>query len=475
MNDLPVDQNRFYQGMRTVLPILRKLEHRDSMTVHYDYYKRSLGGFDTTFTRTMDSVSWLKAVEANDFDMDNITVIDNGEGQNKTYIIPLSQKLKKFISKYNCSTGKCDEENLPLSDREFSYNTYTIGLLMTTVSETILRSLDTNLDSCIAKRCPAGLTETDPECRKYNPGDPKDPKNIPAWYKWGCSIRDQYSYDLSINLTVNENGNFEVDLNQLLEGMDFDAFYAKQRINDTITLPPEIQDFNNKMDEFNESIYDLLSVMGGFKDKNSSDVPLGMETDMGAYKDYSKFYKVGTRIDEDGDGCIDEDILDGQDNDGDGLVNGDARLTSTDPADPYFGDDGSMMGFHGMTGNPEDDKPIKIKKNDQAFKPIANNPERTRFADLKPDEEGYVTVIKFTQRPGYWTSDNRDDKLRVAQDTACPPKISLAQRKVLIGGCWSNYTEDKFVRYWLKREKARDSTRVHSSCKSCTSTAACLR
>jgi len=346
---------------------------------------------------------------------------------------------------------------------------------MTTVSETILRSLDTNLDSCIAKRCPAGLTET--ECRKYNPGDPKDPKNIPAWYKWGCSIRAQYSYDLSINLTVNENGNFEVDLNQLLEDMDLDDFYERQLSDPKTELPGEIQSFNDKMDEFNESIYDLLSVMDGFKDKNNGEVPLGMETDMGAYKDYSKFYKVGTHIDEDGDGCIGEDIMDGQDNDGDGLVNGNARLTSTDPADPYFGYDGSMMGFHGMTGNPEDDKPIKIKINDPAFKPIANNPEHTRFADLKPDEEGYVTVIKFTQRPGYWTSDNRDDKLRVAQDTTCPPKISLAQRKVLIGGCWSNYTDDKFVKYWLKRELARDEDRekrVHSSCKNCTGTA-CLR
>jgi len=473
MNDLPVDQNKFYQGMRAVLPILRELEHRDSITLHYDYYKRSFNGFDTTFTRTMDSVSWSRAVEANDFDMDNITVIDNGEGQNKTYIILLSQKLKKFISKYNCSAGKCDEKILPLSDREYSYDTFSLGLLITTVSETILRSLDTNGDGCIAKRCPA---EDANNCRKYNPGDPT---SLKEWENWGCEKRENYpySYDLSINLIVNENGDFEVDLDQILEDMDLDAFYERQRRDPKTPLPDDIQSFNDKMDEFNESIYDLMSVMGGFKDKNSSDVPLGLETDMGAYKDYSKFYKVGTHIDEDGDGCIDEDIMDGQDNDGDGLVNGDARLTSTDPDDPYFGDDGLMMGFHGMTGNKDDDKLVRIKIDNPAFKPIANNPERTRFADLKPDEDGYVTVVNFTQKAGYWTSDNRDDKLRVAQDTTCPPKISLAQRKTLIGGCWSNYTEDKFVRYWLKRELARDEDRqkrVHISCKNCTGTG-CLR
>jgi len=473
MNDLPVDQNKFYQGMRLVLPVLRQLEHRDSMTLHYDYYIRDINGSikkDTMFVRTMDSVSWMRAVEANDFDMSKIEV--SGEGQNKTYLIPLSQKLKKFIETYNCNAGVCSKK-IPLSDREFSYGTYTLGLLITAVSEAILRSLDTNKDGCIAKRCP--LDPLDPDCHKYYPGALT---NRLAWTNWGCDPTRSPSFDLSINFIVNENGDFEVDLNQLLEDLNLESFYEGQR-NDPYgkyPLPPEIDDFNGKMDEFNESIYDLMSVMGGFKDKNNGDVPLGLETDMSTYKDFSKFYKVGTNIDEDGDGCIGEDLMDGQDNDGDGLVNGNARLAPLEPDDPYFGNDGKMMGYHGMTGNPDDDKPIVIDTTNPAFRPIANNPERTRFADLKP-EDGKVTVIKFTQRPGYWTSDNREDKLRVAQDTACPPKISLAERIRLIGGCWPNYDEDKFVKYWLKRELARDKdreTRVHSSCKSCKGTA-CLR
>jgi len=481
MNDFPADQNRYYQAMRFISPALHELEHRDSITLHYDYYKRNLNGFDTTFTRTMDSVSWSRAVEANDFDLSKIDSIVNEWEKNKTYIIPLSQKLKKFISKYNCSAGKCNEKILPLSDREYIYDSYSYGLLITSVSETILKSMDTNGDGCIAKRCPDGLTKT--ECRKYNPGDTTSHE---AWENWGCEKRESYpySYDLSINLVVNENGEFEVDLNKLLDDMDLGAFYIDQLNSspEIIDLPPDIQNFNTKMDEFNESIYDLMSTMGGFKDKNNGDMPFGLDGDMGAYKDYSKFYKVGTHIDEDGDGCIDEDILDGQDNDGDGLVNGNARLAYIDdPTNIYYADDG-LMGFHGMTGNKDDDKPIRIKKNDPAYasKCIISNNERndgTNCADLTPDEDGYVTVIKFTQRPGYWTSNNRDDKLRVAQDTACPPKISLAQRKVLIGGCWSNYNEDKFVKYWLKREFARPEDRdkrVHSSCKNCIG-AACLR
>jgi len=457
MNDLPVDQNRFYQGMRFVAPILKQLEHRDSMTTHYDYHKRSLSGFDTTFVRAMDSISWARAVDSNEFVLANINIISNEDGS-KTYEIPLKEKLRKFRNTYCKSGDTCS--GIPLSDREYSYNTYTIGLLVATVSETILKSLDTNRDGCIAKKCPEGE-----DCSKYNPGAPT---SIQAWINWGCEKKDQYSFDLSLNLAVNENGEFEVDINKLLEDMQLEAFYESNRTNPKTPLPPDIQDFNDRMDEFNESIYDLLSVMGGLKDKGGSEnIPFGFESEMGGYKDYSKFYKVGTNIDEDGDGCIGEDIMDGQDNDGDGLVNGNARLGSTDPKDRFYADDGVMMGFHGMTGNRDDDKPVRIK-----YKPnlIANNPERTIFADLKPDESDSVTVMRFTQRSGYWTSNDRDAKLRVAQDTVCPPKISLAQRRTLIGGCWLNYDDTKFVKYWLKRELARDSTRVHSTCKRCSGT-----
>jgi len=471
MNDFPYDQNKFYQGMRFISPALHELEHRDSMTLHYDYYKRYINNdFDTVFVRTMDSLSWMRAVAANDFDMSNISST-KGLG-NSTYEIPLPEKLKKFIKTYNCNAGKCS--GVPESDREFIYGTYKVGLLITTLAETILKSLDTNGDGCIAKRCPEPADET--KCRRYNPSNRLTDVN--AWRNWGCEKKEKYSFDLSINLSINESGNFEVDVNQILEDMELDEFF-KNQINDPKTpLPGEIQSFNDKMDEFNESIYDLLSVIGGFKDRGSGDVPFGLEGEMGGYRDFSKFYKVGTNIDEDGDGCIGEDIMDGQDNDGDGLINGNARLTSVDPADSYYANDG-LMGFHGMTGIKDDDMPIRIKINDPRFRPIANKRDRSVLAELKPDD-GYVTVIKFTQTmPNYWTSNSLDDKLRVAQDTTCPPKISLKERIDLIGGCWPNYTEQQFVDYWLKRKLARPEdqiTRVHSTCKDdkCTGIG-CLR
>jgi len=482
MNETPDVQNRFYRGMIFVVPALRELEKRDTMTVHYEYHKRNLSGSlkDTVFIKTMDSASWARAIQTNGFDaadINNIQIIENGEGKNKTYRIPLREKLKNFRKTYCNAKGDCS--GVPLSDREYRYGAYTGGLLITTILEAILRSLDTNKDFCIAKKCPKDVHPD--SCIKYNPGDTSKPEGLRAWANWGCNKNEsgKYSYDLSLNLTVNENGGFEIDIDEILADLNLEDFYSEQRnSNEIVDMPEDIRNFNDNMNDFNESMYEIISVMGAFKDRSSSDeVPFGWENDIGEYKGYSSFYRVGTNIDEDGDGCIGEDILDGQDNDGDGFRNNNARLASVEPDDPYWGDDGLMMGFHGMTGKRDDDKPIRININDPAFRPIAINSEFTLFAPLNPDEDGYVTVIKFTQIPGYWTSDNRDDKLMVAQDTVCPPKISLEKRKELIGGCWPNYDENKFLKYWLRRELARPAdkkTRVHDSCISCKTIAECL-
>jgi hypothetical protein len=452
MDLCPSEQNRYFQGMKRAGPMLRELERRDSLTALYEFHRRNIDyGFDTTFT-VME---------------EDGTVAE---------VISLEKRLKNFRATH-CSTSECP--GFPLSDRVLRYNAYSGGLLISTISEKILNTMDTNKDGCIAKRPDVKKCNSDPAykcCGDYDFG-PGEPTQLQAWANWGCAKNSNgnYSYDLSINLALNESGGFEIDINQLLEDMQLDDFYEKQRNDPKIELPDDIKDFNKKMDEFNESMDEIMSVMGKFKDKNNGDeVPFGWENDIGEYKDYSTFYKVGTNIDEDGDGCIGEDIMDGQDNDGDGLKNSNSRLASLN--NPHYADDG-LMGFHGMTGNPDDDMPIRININDSDFGRIANNPERTIFADLNPDEDGFVNVIKFTQKPGYWTSNNRDDKLRVAQDTACPPKISLEERKTLIGGCWPNYTEEKFVKYWLKRELARlvdQEKRVHDTCKKCKTTAECL-
>jgi hypothetical protein len=480
MDKTPDVQNRFYRGMIFVVPALRELEKRDTLTAHYEYHKRNISDkFDTIFVRAMDSASWARAVDSNGFTISNIGIIDNEDGKNKTYRIPLSEKLKKFRKTYCNAKGDCS--NIPLSDREYRYGAYTGGLLISTIMETILKSLDTNKDHCITKKCPK---DVDPDsCFKYDPGDPKKPENHRVWENWECDKKNGgYSYDLPINLVINDEGGLEIDIDQILTDLDLESFYSKQQnSNEIVDIPDEINSFNNHMNDFSEGIYEIITVMGSFKDKSNSDeVPFGWEDDMKEYKGVSAFYRVGTNIDEDGDGCIGEELLDGNDNDGDGFRNGNARLASVDPLSPFYARDGAMMGYHGMTGDKEDDMPIRIDTGDPAFANkciIASDPTGTLCSALTPDEYGYVTVMKFTQKPGYWTSYIIEDKLMVAQDTVCPPKISLEKRRELIGGCWPNYDEDKFVKYWLKRGLARPAdrdTRVHSTCKNCKTTAECL-
>ena len=51
------------------------------------------------------------------------------------------------------------------------------------------------------------------------------------------------------------------------------------------------------------------------------------------------FYLIGDRMDNDGDGCVDEEILDGEDNDNDGLVDEDLRIVSLTRVSKYSTDE----------------------------------------------------------------------------------------------------------------------------------------
>jgi hypothetical protein len=385
-------------------------------------------------------------------------------GEKVTMLVNLEERLRDFRKAYS---GK-NYSGFPLSDREFKSEYFGSILFISSITKGLLEIFDINKNGCIAKSGKSGID---------NPGT--DPKK---WTEWGCS---NHAFDISINLEKDENGNFMVNLSQVIDDLNIDpTFYADQantnpeRPDLLPPLPEGVIDLNNRLEDFTgdmSEIIDLMDVLGLGREPEEEGGD--WKKDIEKYKNQTTFYKVGTRIDEDGDGCIDEDIMNGQDNDGDGLKDANARLASTDPNSPYYADDG-LMGYHGMTGDPKDDMPLRFHMDDLNFKPIANDPYRNLLAELIPDEDGYITVIAFTQLPGYWTSPDADLKLEIAQDTVCPPKYSLAERQRLIGGCWPNYTEEKFVKYWLKRGLARkedQEKRTHPTCKACTGTTECLR
>jgi hypothetical protein len=125
------------------------------------------------------------------------------------------------------------------------------------------------------------------------------------------------------------------------------------------------------------------------------------------------FYQFGDSKDNDGDGCVDEEILDGKDNDGDGFSDEDARV---------------------VKGIPD----------------LVDNDHNGQKDLLDPDEElGPDQMLLFVGKPGFTKGSLYADKvfkIRVQQDSLAhrttltvPQRALLDSAKTQIGGCWNNY------------------------------------
>ena len=431
------DQNRYLQGMIRAYKPLSNLDRRDSLTALYELH------------------------------------LNNDPNHRERLYEFRKVFCGGLTSTKDCYDTTASKKAFPLSDREYKSASYYGGLLISSMSKAMLEIFDTNKDGCIAKRGVKGVDH------------PKDNE----WDKWRCPVAGKF--DLSINLKINEDGSFEIDLEHALSELEtlYAEFYEEQLTNPNAEIPDDIKDFNDKLDEFNSNMDGVLSVLNsaGGVNANPNDPnaePGQWEEDMSKYKDFATFYKIGSRIDEDGDGCIDEELLDGFDNDGDGLNNDNGKLTSSDKNNPNWGRDGinnTMLGnpLTDIDNNTAKDMPKLIQAESIWIRNVPNialeDCSYETCTEILADSTGVVVVMEFTQTQDYWTSKDTELKLAVARDTVCGQlKYSLAERKTLIGGCWPNYDNEKFIKYWLKRELARDRSRIHPSCQTCVGEA-CTR
>lgn len=83
---------------------------------------------------------------------------------------------------------------------------------------------------------------------------------------------------------------------------------------------------NLSIDMLNASRDGVIGVDSNMADMGASAIQATVDT----MKTFASFYRLQNRKDDDGDGCADEEILDGKDNDGDGLVDEDLRTTLVD-------------------------------------------------------------------------------------------------------------------------------------------------
>jgi hypothetical protein len=128
------------------------------------------------------------------------------------------------------------------------------------------------------------------------------------------------------------------------------------------------------------------------------------------------FYQFGDMKDNDGDGCIDEEVMDGKDNDGDSFTDEDARIVETDLAD--------------------NDHNLIIDDS---------------FLKLDPDEKLVSGVLGYTSKSTFIKGTKYSDKatrLSVQADSLDRKsstelkgfyKTKLDAAKKDIGGCWNNY------------------------------------
>ncbi len=182
------------------------------------------------------------------------------------------------------------------------------------------------------------------------------------------------------------------------------------------SLNIKISETQNKLETMDTGIFlgDFTGDDSGEIDDDSSEID-----DDSTSKDLAKtfrFYRIQDQKDNDGDGCVDEEIIDNKDNDGDGLVDEDVRLVELDLLD------NDHNGSHeSSTTNP----------------------------DLREglDPSGTYLLYLYDQlSPDYINDSFQGDsaqsvtyKRRVAYDSL--KTIPLDTLKKNIGGCWNNYTE----------------------------------
>ncbi len=185
--------------------------------------------------------------------------------------------------------------------------------------------------------------------------------------------------------------------------------------------------------------------LGPLADKEGSDEVLTqyVKDHIDAIKNQLPFYRYGDHIDNDGDGCVDEEINDGMDNDGDGLIDEDVRVfspikrMSADNSSPYYNvilkiyPDGID---HDMNGVVDDSGELEYYVD--ASNRVAANDYR----------------LKYAAASSFKNSDNHDLKKLIAMDTNYDHVIyPLEVRKQLIGGCWVNYDEAMFKKWFEGR------------------------
>jgi hypothetical protein len=164
------------------------------------------------------------------------------------------------------------------------------------------------------------------------------------------------------------------------------------------------------------------------------------------------FYQFGDGLDNDGDGCIDEEIIDEKDNDLDGFVDEDARVVPLGLPDNIDNDHNGKMDPYNAQLNPVNYDSLEAPVADSVFsvhekvlgfvhKYLRENnelgitdPKLTTWVKIKKDNSTEMPLRLAIQKDSL--------ALKVKRAGGVVPdslKSKVNDAKSVIGGCWRNY------------------------------------
>ena len=211
-----------------------------------------------------------------------------------------------------------------------------------------------------------------------------------------------------------------------------------EAIVDSLNTPEKKEQFNNLIQNVASGLSSASTVLGLLSPTLSDKIP-GGDTSAGGGKlsgdvtqkadsvistlvDAVTFYQFGDARDNDGDGCVDEEVADGKDNDGDGFTDEDARWI---PADTVDND------HNGKGKNPFLDKDAG-EDLDANFKLRFTVDAGFSVGALFKDKAARVATQKDSLQV-------RFDAAGSASALGTADAAALEAAKKSIGGCWNNY------------------------------------
>lgn len=375
---------------------------------------------------------------------------------------------------YARKTEKKDEENKE-SDGKSSSSSSNIGFLdmSDAKADTISRGIDSvmfYLDQFVER------DTTDRTDKKVTFADIADSYTILQLTKAGIRLRNVHTQLTSV--VSADNAGMQMNLNTLNDLGD--------------SLKPFLQDMAAAAEAIKASPESAAEIIKAYLpdstrkeigDEFYADATVGLANTVIQLNDRAQtieedrtevFFTFGNVRDDDGDGCIDEEVVDNYDNDGDGEIDEDARdyrvvvlVKNPSNLDELIAQ-GKDAKMYDLTKAQVDSLKL-IEKYTQVDidwngKNGAEDSDEWHYVIRDPEERDKSEnhLLKFAldlSFPGSDLDKKIEYKEKARKDTIYDPenklpKYDLQWRKDSIGGCWKNYNDDDFKK-WFEGRNAK--------------------